>query len=122
MPRSRQRTVDLSREPLVFCFSDIFYGNFIVDDDDQMVVVDFAAVSILPASFALFIAYDERHGHAGIPEMVSIPGSSLENVKGLGVLAGLLTIGAGFGKMGKRTSGGDEITQERLKSYIITNS
>ncbi|PGH23786.1 hypothetical protein AJ80_02216 [Polytolypa hystricis UAMH7299] len=45
----------LSREPMVFCYSDLWLGNFIIDQHDCVTVVDFADASILPSSFSKFM-------------------------------------------------------------------
>lgn len=44
----------LSNEPMVFCYGDIHPGNFIINDDGHITIIDFSETSILPSSFARY--------------------------------------------------------------------
>ncbi|KAL2007662.1 hypothetical protein VTN00DRAFT_7644 [Thermoascus crustaceus] len=48
------KTVDLSTEKLICCYSDIYRHNFPVDKQGQVWVVDFDHAGVLPASFMSF--------------------------------------------------------------------
>ncbi|KAL1864326.1 hypothetical protein Daus18300_007749 [Diaporthe australafricana] len=54
---------NLSKEPMVYCFSDLNGGNFIINDD-EIVVVDFADLNILPLTFAKYLLL--VHGYDGL--------------------------------------------------------
>ncbi|KAK2597390.1 hypothetical protein QQS21_006014 [Conoideocrella luteorostrata] len=52
--KSQRRVKKLAQEPMVFCYSDIWLENFIIDDDGTITIVDFEDASILPASFSRY--------------------------------------------------------------------
>lgn len=54
---------NLSQEPMVYCYSDVNGGNFIINDD-EIVVVDFADLNILPLTFAKYLLL--IHGYDGL--------------------------------------------------------
>ncbi|CAI4217552.1 unnamed protein product [Parascedosporium putredinis] len=60
--------------PMVFCYSDLWLQNFMIDDDDNVAVVDFAVVSILPSSFSKLVLFgeDSKIGR-DISNLVQIP-------------------------------------------------
>lgn len=45
----------LSQDSTVFCYSDLSRGNFIMDEQDRITVVDFAELGIVPLSFAKYV-------------------------------------------------------------------
>ncbi|OAA53602.1 Aminoglycoside phosphotransferase [Niveomyces insectorum RCEF 264] len=106
----------LSREPMVFCHSDWYIDNFMIDDAGGAVVIDFADASILPVSFARHMPWDHRLGF-DVHNKVWFPDSErpVENSQAVSSVAGMMPIGlAFFSKLSKDVSGGDEETQKRL--------
>ncbi|KND91581.1 hypothetical protein TOPH_03825 [Tolypocladium ophioglossoides CBS 100239] len=73
MARREDRIKDLTREPLVFCYSDIWLGNFIIDDS-RITIIDFSEASILPSSFSKHaVAWRESQIRCNISHLVVIP-------------------------------------------------
>jgi serine/threonine protein kinase len=50
-------TVDFSSEELIFYYSDIHPGNFLIDEDDRICVFDFGDAGFLPLSFMSFVLH-----------------------------------------------------------------
>ncbi|OAA59033.1 Protein kinase-like domain protein [Niveomyces insectorum RCEF 264] len=111
---------NMAEEPLVYCFSDLHMSNFMIDEDGRMAVVDFAHTSFVPASMALFPARTNRL-YFDISALVDIPGANPAQVVPLGDIAYRLDIsGMGLARLNREIDGGDNETQKRLGSRVIT--
>ncbi|OAQ66518.1 aminoglycoside phosphotransferase [Pochonia chlamydosporia 170] len=110
MTKAKHRVQNLAQEPMVFCYSDIWLGNFIIGDDDSITVVDFDDASILPSCFSKFVLVGTRYKiHRDIRGMVTVPETEgIDNTSALFDVARPMVMGSGsFGKAG----------QKLLKSY-----
>ncbi|KFY10226.1 hypothetical protein V492_05124 [Pseudogymnoascus sp. VKM F-4246] len=111
----------LARDPMVFCQSDLYPGNFIIDADNRVTAIDLAKTSILPASFAKFAVAYYRHGYGGvdISPWVYFPGTEgIDNTRALGTLTSRLFSSAeGLAEIGLELPGEKE-TQSRIKSTL----
>ncbi|KXJ97237.1 hypothetical protein Micbo1qcDRAFT_229955 [Microdochium bolleyi] len=56
------RVVNLANEPMIFCYSDIYLENFIIDKKGQVHVIDFADASYLPRSFQKLALFTSGEG------------------------------------------------------------
>ncbi|KAF2816687.1 uncharacterized protein BDZ99DRAFT_543407, partial [Mytilinidion resinicola] len=64
---------NFAHEPMVFCYSDPWPENFILDLDRNLVtIIDFAVASILPSSFAKH-ALSARKIDANLDDLVNVP-------------------------------------------------
>lgn len=108
--RYEGRVSNLSLEPMVFCFSDVWLGNFIIDQDGGITVIDFADASILPSSFSRFVLLDASDNiRRDISDLVSIPATEgVDNTEALAAVAGSMVMGwyffakAGIRLLGRR--------------------
>lgn len=113
------RVHDLAREPMVFCQSDLFPGNFIIDSDNRVTAIDLADVSILPSSFAKLAVSDYTLGYdiVDISPWVYFPVTEgVDNTRALSALCGRITTGGVdyFARVGLNLPGVNE-TQNRIK-------
>lgn len=110
---------NLALEPMVFCQSDLFPKNFIIDTHGGVVVIDFADVSILPSSFARYSLQDNRLGF-DIRARVWVPSTEgVDNTQALSAVAGRMAIASAFlALLGRRLPGGDKETQDRIVNTI----
>jgi hypothetical protein len=95
-------------EPLIFCYSDIWLDNFIIDENGRVVVIDFEDASILPASFANFVLASTRDKiKRNIRPLVHVPMTDgVDNTKALYAIFGPMVQGAGsFAKAGRQRLG-----------------
>ena len=105
---------------MVFCFSDVYPTNFMIDSDGRTVVVDFADGSILPATFALHAVYVNTLG-LDISKLVDIPGANQDNLLILRAASGRMVMAYNFFvQLGSRIAGGDEESQKEIQSRIQT--
>lgn len=59
---------------MVFCYSDVWLGNFIIDDDGRIAVIDFSEASILPSSFSKYaVAWRQPQIKCDISHLVVTP-------------------------------------------------
>lgn len=116
--KRQAQVCDLSREPMVFCQSDLFPGNFMIEDG-RVTVIDLSDVSILPSSFAKFSLYDNRLGF-DLTELVYIPVTEgVDNTFALLAASGPMVMGPGFfARLGRGLPGGDVESQNRLAEMI----
>ncbi|KAK2608478.1 hypothetical protein QQS21_002940 [Conoideocrella luteorostrata] len=115
MTKAKRRVEKLAQEPMVFCYSDVWLGNFIIDDDGGIVVVDFEDASILPSSFSRFSiagAWDKID--RDIRDMVVVPKTEgIDNTSALFDVARPMVNGAGsFAKAGRRLLGNYDTENE----------
>lgn len=91
---------------MVFCYSDIFPGNFILDLDQRRVaVIDFSVTSILPSSFAMYALQHAADFHGlDCTDLVKVPGiNGVENSSAVESAYGPIVQGSGsFAKIGRR--------------------
>ncbi len=73
LTKQPERVRHFAREPLVFCQSDPYPDNFIIDDAGHVTAIDFSEVSILPASFAKFAVLDRRKAGKALRRGVQVP-------------------------------------------------
>ncbi|OIW30066.1 hypothetical protein CONLIGDRAFT_356658 [Coniochaeta ligniaria NRRL 30616] len=115
--RSEQRITNLSLEPMVFCHSDLWADNFMIDDTGRAVVIDFDDVSILPSSFAKCALQDNnRRLGFDVSQRVWVPtAEGVDNTQALATVEGRMPIASAFlYRVGQRLPGGDQETQERI--------
>lgn len=88
---------DFVREPMVFCYSDVWLRNFFLDDQGNITVIDFEDASILPSSFAKFVAANAWEKiRRDIKDLVVVPQTDgVDNVATLRAIQGPLVIGGG---------------------------
>jgi serine/threonine protein kinase len=100
---------------MVFCQSDLFPKNFMIDTHGGMVLIDFDIVSILPSSFARYSLSDNRLGF-DIRERVWVPSTEgVDNTQALSAVEGRMAQGSAFlAILGERLPGGEEETQDRI--------
>jgi hypothetical protein len=113
MTKKKSRVKDLSCEPMVFCYSDVWLGNFIIDDNDDISVIDFADASILPSSFSKYVlspgeATDKIKRDIG--GQVQVPTTDgVDNTVPLLDLMGTMVMGPSpFTTSGRRLPGGKD--------------
>ena len=111
--------VDLAREPIVLCYSDLFPGNFIIDDKDNITIIDFSDTSIVPLSFVKYAPWDHKHGF-DISQWVYIPTiEGVDNFEALLNIQRRMVIGpSSYAKLGRRLRGGDKESQESIKEIL----
>ncbi|KAH8908603.1 hypothetical protein BR93DRAFT_966660 [Coniochaeta sp. PMI_546] len=99
--KSGPRLTNLSLEPMVFCYSDLWPDNFMIDDTGRAAVIDFAD--------------DNRLGF-DISERVKVPTTEgVDNSEALAAVSGRMAIESFFlYRLGQRLPGGDKETQERI--------
>ncbi|KAL6865487.1 hypothetical protein ACO1O0_001581 [Amphichorda felina] len=103
--RNKTRFQDLTREPMVFCYSDVWLGNFMIGHDGSVTVIDFADASFLPSSFSKFVT-QWRWGDIkrDITDIVITPtAKGVDNTRAISVVAGYIVQASGsFSKIGRR--------------------
>ena len=104
---------------MVFCQSDLYPDNFMIDDAGHAVVIDFSEASILPSSFARASSRENRLGF-DINEQVWIPTTEgVENSQALLAISGVMAMASDFlARLGRRLPGGDEETQDMIADSI----
>lgn len=104
---------------MIFCQSDWFPNNFIIDSDGCVTAIDFSDASILPSSFAKYMLWEHRLGF-DMHERVYIPATEgVDNTEALLATAGPMVMGpSSFSSMGRRFMGGDSDTQQRITDMI----
>jgi hypothetical protein len=104
---------------MVLCYSDLFPGNFIIDDEDNITIIDFSDTSIVPSSFVKYALWDHRLGF-DISQWVYIPTSEgVDNFESLLSVQGRMVIGpSSYAKLGRRLRGGDKESQESIKEKL----
>ncbi|KAK2877180.1 hypothetical protein FQN49_001375 [Arthroderma sp. PD_2] len=106
--RRKQRVERLAEEPMVFCFSDLWLGNFIIDDQNRVVVIDFGDVSVLPSSFSKFALLPSQNDYPiDISSWVKVPSTDdVDNTEALCAIAGPMMVGSSsFESIGQRIAG-----------------
>ncbi|KAK2736847.1 hypothetical protein FQN57_000527 [Myotisia sp. PD_48] len=119
LTKCKARVQDLSREPLVFCHSDLHPGNFLIDQDGHIVVIDFADASILPSSFAksaLYFSADKFE--CNIIDWVDVPGmEGFNNLPALFAVAQKMVMrSSSFSKIGTKVPGFNIDAQESINT------
>lgn len=100
---------------MVFCYSDINGGNFIVDDENQVTIVDFDELSILPLSFAKYVLLANGFDGLGlcIRPWVKFPDTEQDNASTLLDLSAPIIQGSlSFHRVGLRVPGGDSVNRD----------
>ncbi|RFU34105.1 hypothetical protein B7463_g2213, partial [Scytalidium lignicola] len=108
--KRKVRVQDLSLEPVIFCYSDVWLANFIIDQDGRVSVLDFADSSILPSSFSKFVLAGTRDkigcdisGWVNVPETAGV-----DNTYALLSTSGPMVMGpSSFVSTGRRIPGGE---------------
>ena len=94
---------------MVFCYSDVRLGNFIIDDNDNVSVLDFADTSILPSSFSKFVlSAGETKIKRDISGLVQLPTTEgVDNTAALRDVSGPMVMGpSSFATSGRQIPGG----------------
>lgn len=108
MTKGKFRIENLAKEPMVFCYSDIWLGNFIIDDDGNITVINFEDTSILPSSFPHFVLAGTRNKIGrDTRDLVVVPKTEgIDNTNGLIALAQPMLQGGGsLNKAGRKLLG-----------------
>lgn len=82
---------------MVFCYSDLWPHNFMVDDNGQTFIVDFAHASFLPSSFSkmILVAGEHKIG-CDLTSQVMIPTTDgVDNSRALCVAGEAMVMGSG---------------------------
>ncbi|KHO01885.1 Aminoglycoside phosphotransferase [Metarhizium album ARSEF 1941] len=97
LTKARSRVENLAREPMVFCYSDVWLGNFMFDDEGAITVVDLEDASILPSSFSRFVLAGTRAKiDRDISDMVVVPKTEgVDNTTALFAVARPMVTGSG---------------------------
>lgn len=106
---------------MVFCYSDVWLGNFIIDEDGRVIVVDFADSSILPSSFSKFVLLDWEKIKRDISALVKVPTTDgVDITLALCAAAGPIVMGpSSFVTTGRRIPGGEmEVKREWTKKPV----
>jgi hypothetical protein len=94
---------------MIFCYSDIWLGNFIIDDGGHVTIVDFAHASILPSSFSKFalIRAMDMTG-CDMSNWLVVPATpGVDNTSALLAASGPMVLGpSSFVTTGRRIPGG----------------
>lgn len=108
---------------MVFCYSDIWLGNFILDDEGRITVVDFELASILPSSFSKFALADSRSKmNRDIGPMVVVPqAKDIDNTRALSAISCLVQVRAGFAKAGRKILGYYEMEEVDRVDKLVTD-
>lgn len=125
MTNAQYRIKNLAQEPMVFCYSDVWLDNFIIDDEDRITVVDFEDSSILPSSFSSFILAGARDKiNRGIRHMVVIPKTEgVDNTSALIALARPMMMGSGsFAKAGRKILGYYTVDEDDVVDKVVTDA
>lgn len=127
MTKGKYRIENLAQEPMVFCYSDVWLDNFILDDNDKdrITVVDFEDASILPSSFSKFILAGTRDKiDRDIRNMVVVPETKgVDNTSALIALARPMMMGSGsFAKAGRKLLGYYTIDEDDIVDKVVTDA
>ena len=125
MTKGRCRIEKLAQEPMIFCYSDVWLDNFIIDDEDRVTVVDFEDASILPSSFSKFILAGTRDKiDRDIRDMVVIPKTEgVDNTSALIAIARPMMMGSGsFAKAGRKLLGYYTVDENDVVDKVVTDA
>jgi hypothetical protein len=103
---------------MVFCQSDQYHENFIIDANNRITLVDFADSSIVPSSLAKYAAVGVGYRpNFDFCQWVEVPATEgIDNTQAIMAVSGPMVMGShSFYKLGKRLPGGDDETQSRIK-------
>ena len=100
----------MSQEPLVFCQSDLYLGNFMIDQHGNVTAIDFAFTSVLPSSFSKFaiLAIDGSDEYPML-EWVNVPSANgIDNTAALCAAVAPMVMGpSSFATCGRRIPGAE---------------
>lgn len=104
---------------MVFCQSDLFHGNFMIDAHERVTAIDFSDASILPSSFSKHALADHRLGF-DISKWVHLPVTEgVDNTAALWAVSGPMVMGSySFTRLGRELPGGDTETQDRINRTL----
>ncbi|TWU78814.1 hypothetical protein ED733_007311 [Metarhizium rileyi] len=123
MNKAKCRVEHLAQEPMVFCYSDVWLGNFIIDEEGSITVVDCEDASILPSSFTRFILAGTRNKiERDIRDMVAVPSTEgIDNTSALCAVARPMVMGWGsFAKAGRKLLGSYERDEpDRVDKIVL---
>jgi hypothetical protein len=127
LTKSHCRVKDLAQEPMIFCYSDVWLDNFIIDEEneDHITIVDFEDASILPSSFAKFILAGTRDKiDRDIRDMVVVPCTEgVDDTATLIALAHPLMMGSGsFAQIGRKILGYYDIQENDNVEKLVTDT
>ncbi|PVH77713.1 hypothetical protein DL98DRAFT_636934 [Cadophora sp. DSE1049] len=82
MPVTNDLSINFQNEDLCFCYSDLFEGNFIFTDKDDLYIVDFEHTGFLPASFMTYALDQPRPACTAIKkDFALLPHENLEAMR-----------------------------------------
>ncbi|WEW61239.1 hypothetical protein PRK78_006729 [Emydomyces testavorans] len=122
--KRKSRVQDLAREPMIFCHSDLWFGNFMIDQDGRVTVIDFANTSILPSSFSKFLLLPSQNRlRSVVSKWVSIPSTDgVDNTAALADASGPMIMGqSSFASIGRRVPGNLNREGETIEYYAQVN-
>lgn len=125
MTKGQYRIENLAQEPMVFCYSDVWLDNFIIDDRDRITVVDFEDASILPSSFSKFILAGTRDKiDRDIRHMVVVPETEgVDNTSALIAIARPMMMGSGsFAKAGRKLLGHYTVEEDDIVDKVVKDA
>ncbi|KAK3898785.1 hypothetical protein C8A05DRAFT_37620 [Staphylotrichum tortipilum] len=117
LTKQPEQVRNLAREPLVFCQSDPYPDNFIIDSDDgHVTAINFSEVSILPASFTKYAVVDRRKAGKALRRGVQVHmAEGIDNVIAIAKVAGkYITSAYSYVVVGQSITGADEAAQTRF--------
>ncbi|KFY88497.1 hypothetical protein V498_06770 [Pseudogymnoascus sp. VKM F-4517 (FW-2822)] len=121
LTKRKSRVHDLARELMVFCQSDHYHENFIIDADNHIIAIDFADSSIVPSSLAKYAAFGVGYRlHFDFHQWVEVPATEgIDNTSAIMAVSGPIVMGSSsFTKLGRRLPGGDGETQDRINMSL----
>ncbi|KFZ14334.1 hypothetical protein V501_03289 [Pseudogymnoascus sp. VKM F-4519 (FW-2642)] len=121
LTRRESRVHDLVRETMVFCQSDHYHENFMIDADDRVTAIDFADSSIVPSSLAKYAAVSVGYRlHFDFRQWVEVLATEgIDNTMAMAAVSGAIVMGSNsFYKLGRRLPGGDDETQNRINQAL----
>ncbi|KAG8407743.1 hypothetical protein J3459_018377 [Metarhizium acridum] len=123
LTKRKHRVKNLAQEPMVFCYSDIWLGNFILDDEGRITVVDFEDASILPSSFSkLVLAGTWEKIDRDIRHMVVVPqAKDIDNTRALVAISYPIQVCGGFANAGRKILGYYEIEEADKVDKVVTD-
>ncbi len=124
MCKRKQRVKDLALEPMVFCYSDIWLDNFILDQDaESITVIDFSETAYLPSCFAKFaLATGASKINRDIRDLVTVPTTEgVDNTEALYAVHGPMIMGPGGFERAGNSLFGHQPPEEEVELLDLTD-
>lgn len=105
---------------MVFCYSDINGWIFLTNDKNEIIVVDFAELSILPVSFAKYLLLVHGYDDLGLQIRPGVDfqdmGEAPDNASVLAELQGPMIQSSSFGRIANRVPGDERVDEDYVLS------